>query len=92
LTISIAPETVGVDRLVGQRQHVEQRVEMADRGGNVDRLDRIAADEMNRIETLPKPDEVLIVAPGARTPPSRSVERIGGARHRAESDAPSANR
>ena len=81
-----------MDRLVGQRQHVEQRVEMADRGGNVDRFDRIAGDEMNRIETLPKPDEVLIVAPVAGPPPSRAVERIGGARHGAEGDVPTANR
>ena len=41
--IALAPERIGVDRLVGQRQHVEQRVEMADRGVDVGRLDRIAA-------------------------------------------------
>ncbi len=89
--VALAPEAVGVDRLVGQRQHVEQRVEMADRGGNVDRLDRIAADEMNRIETLPEANEVLIVAPVAGPPASRAVKRIGGARHGAESDVPAAD-
>ena len=31
-----------------------------------DRLDRIAADEVDRIETLPKTDEVLVVALVAR--------------------------
>ena len=48
--IALAPEAVGVDRLVRQRQHVEERVEMADRGVNVDRFDRIAAPEMDGIE------------------------------------------
>ena len=81
-----------MDRLVGQRQHVEQRVEMADRGGNVDRLDRIAADEMNRIETLTEAYEVLIVAPVAGPPPSGPVKRIGCARHGAEGDVPTADR
>jgi hypothetical protein len=48
---------------------------MADGGVNVGRLDRIAADEMNRIETLPEADEVLIVPLVAgRRPPARSNE------------------
>ena len=59
---------------------------------NIDRLDRIAADEVNRIETLPKANEVLIVVLGAGPPPTGAVERIGGARHGAESDVASADR
>jgi hypothetical protein len=64
---------------------------VADRGGNVDRLDRIAADEMNRIETLTKAYEVLIVASVAGPPPSRPVKRIWGACHGAEGDVPTAD-
>ena len=86
--IALAPEAIGVDRLVGQRQHVEQRVEMANGGVNVDRLDRIAAPEMDRIEALAETDEVLKVALVARPPPARAVERVGRARHRPERDVP----
>ena len=84
--IALAPEAIGVDRLVGQGQHVEQRVEMADGGVNVDRLDRIAAPEMDRIEALAEADEVLEVAFVSLPPPARAVERIGRARHRSERD------
>jgi hypothetical protein len=89
---ALAPEAVGVNGLVGERQHVEQRVEMADGGVNVGRLDRIAADEMNRIETLPEADEVLIVPLVAGPQPAGAIKRIGGARHGAESDVAPANR
>ncbi len=81
-----------MDRLVGKRQHVEQRVEMAHGRMNVDRLDRIAAPEVNRIETLPEADEVLVVALIAGPPPAGAVERIGRARDRAEGDVSPADR
>ena len=80
-----------MDRLVGERQHVEQRVEMTDGGMKVDRLDRIAADKMDRIETLSEAYEVLIVARIAGPPPAGAVERIGSARNGAESDVAPAN-
>ena len=84
--VALAPEAVGVDRLVRQRQHVEERVEVADRGVNVDRLDRIAAPEMDRIEGLPKSEEVLVVAMIARPSSAGAIEGIGRARHGAEGD------
>ena len=90
--IALPPEAVGVDRLVGQREQVEQRLEMTNGGVNVDRLDRVAAPEMDRIETLPEADEVLIVALVAGPASARAVEGIGRARHRAERDVTPADR
>ena len=83
---ALAPQAVGVDRLVRQREHVEQRVEMADRGVDVDRLDGIAAPDMDRIEALAEPQEILVVAPIAGPPAAVAVEGIGRAGDRAESD------
>ena len=72
-------ERVGVDRLVRQRQHVEERVEMADRGVDVDRLDRIAAPEMHGVERLPEPEEVLEVVPVAGPAAAVAVGDVGRA-------------
>ena len=64
---------------------------MADRGVNVDRFDRIAAPEVDRVERLAESDEVLVVALVSRPPPAGAIEGIGRARHRAERDMAPAN-
>ena len=53
----IAPfsEAIGVDRLVRERQHVEERVEMAHGRVDVGRLNGIAAPDMHGIERLAEP-------------------------------------
>ncbi len=80
-----------MDGLIGQRQHVEKRVEMADGRVDVDRLDRIAAPEMNKIERLPEPKEVPIVALVARPSPAGAIEGVGGARDGTEGDVTAAD-
>ena len=59
---------------------------MTNGGVNVDRLDRIAAPEMDRIEALAETDEVLEVAPGARPPPTRAVRFAGSTSMRVRPD------
>ena len=91
-TISIAsrlrcrPEPVAVDRLVGERQHVVDRVEVADRRVDVDRLDRVAGEEVDDVEHLAEPDEVLVVGPVADPPAAVEVVDVRRARHRPEGD------
>ena len=52
-------ERIGVDHLVGEREHVVMRVEMPNRGVDVDWLDRIAAVEMYAVVGLGKAKKVL---------------------------------
>src|SRR5690242_2172315 len=66
-----------MDRLVRERQQVVDRMQMADRRMDVDRLDRVAAEEMDRVEHLAEADEGLVVRPVAD--PSAVVE-IGDVR------------
>ena len=47
---ALLAQRIGVERLVGQHRHVAQRIEMADRGVEIDRLDRIARDEVDAVE------------------------------------------
>ena len=54
----LGAEAVGVHDLVGQRQLLEEAVEVADRGVDVDRLDRIAAGDVDAVEVLGELDEV----------------------------------
>ena len=75
-----------MDGLIRQRQHVEERVEVADGSVDVDRLDRVAAPEMNRIERLPEPKEVLVVAMVAGPSAAGAIEGVGGAGDGTESD------
>ena len=84
IEVALPAQAVGVDRLVRQGQHVEQGVEVADRGMDVDRLDRIAAPQMNGVERLSEPDEVPVVGMVAGAPAAFAVERIGGGGNGAE--------
>ncbi len=64
---------------------------MADRGVDVDRLDRIAAPDMDGVEHLAELDEVAVVGVVAAAPPAVAVGRVGRARHRAEGDVVAAD-
>ena len=50
-----------MDRFVGEGQQVPERVEVADRGMDVDGLDGVTGEEMDRVEHLAEPDQVLEV-------------------------------
>ena len=83
--VAVAAKAVGVDRLVGQGQHVEQRIEMAHRGVDVGWLDRIAAPQMHAVDALAEPDKIAEVAPVAGPASAVAVKAVGGAANRAES-------
>src|SRR5271169_3394451 len=59
---------------------------MSNRGVKVDRFDGIAAPDMNGIESLPEPQEILIVAMISWTSAAVTIERVRRAGHRTESD------
>ena len=90
--IALPPEAVAVDRLVRKGQHVEEGVEMAHGRMDVDRLDRIAAPEVDRVERLPEADEVAVVGDRPGPPAAGAIEGVGRARHRAEGDVTTADR
>ena len=73
-----------MDRLVGQRQRVVRGIEMADRRVDVDRLDRVAGDEVDDLEHLGKADEVLVVGPVAHPAAALQVGDVRGTRDGAE--------
>ena len=75
-----------MDRLVRQRQHIEQRGQMAHGGVDVDRLDGIAAPDMHGVERLSEPDEILEVAVVAGPPAALAIEGVGRRGDRAEGD------
>ena len=52
-------------------------MEVADRGVHVDRLDRVAADEVDALEHLRQPAEVLVVGAVAGAPAAIEVARVG---------------
>ena len=72
VAVALGAEAVAVRHLVGERQHVEGRLEVAHRPVQVDRLDRVAADEVDDLERLAQLEQV---AEGRRG-------RRGGARRR----------
>ena len=77
---ALGAEAVGVHHLVGQRQLLVEAVEVADRGVDVDRLDRVAAGEVDAVEVLRQPDEVaevLDVADAAAAVEVHGVRRRG---------------
>ena len=50
VAVALGAEAVAVRHLVGEREHVERRLEVAHRPVQVDRLDRVAADEVDDVE------------------------------------------
>src|ERR1700722_5694250 len=76
IEIALAPEAVSVDRFVRQRQHIEDRVEMAHGCMNSDRLDGIAAPQMDLFEALAELDEILDIAVIAGSAAPLAIEGI----------------
>ena len=72
-------QRVGVGGLVGQRVDVAQRLEVADVGRDVDRLDRVAAGQVQDVEGTGRASGSRGSRPGCpgRRPRSRS-EQLGG--------------
>src|SRR3546814_8779895 len=70
---ALAPQRVGVQRLVGHGQDVAQRLQVADRGVDVDRLDRVAAEHVDGVELVAEPDQVLEVPAVADAPAAGEV-------------------
>ena len=77
---ALLPERVGVHDFVGQRQLVVDGVEMADGGVDVDRLDRIAAGEMDAVEILRELHEVAKALAVAGAPAAVEVHGVRRAR------------
>ena len=77
---ALGAKRIGMDHLVGQHQLVIQAVEMADRGMDVHRLDRIAAGKMHAVEILGQLDEIAIAC-GRR---SCAPIEIGAVRRRGD--------
>src|SRR3546814_4223903 len=66
-------------RLVGHGQDVAQRLQVADRGVDVDRLDRVAAEHVDGVELVAEPDQVLEVPAVADAPAAGEVGDVRGA-------------
>ena len=66
VTVLLAAEAVAVDVLVGERQDVERGVDVAHRCVDVDRLDRVAGDEVDRVEHLGQLEQVVETDLGRR--------------------------
>ena len=84
--VALPAEAVGVDRLVHQGQGVERRVEVPDAVVQVDGLDRVAGQEMDRVERLAQAQQVLVVDPVADPPAAVEVGHVGRAADRPEGD------
>ena len=65
-----------VDRLVHQRQRVVGGVEVADAVVDVDRLDRVARQEVDRVERLAEAQQVLVVLAVADPPTAVEVRHV----------------
>ena len=72
IDVALAAEAVAVDRLVHQGQRVVAGPQVADAVVEVDRLDRVAGQEVDGVERLPEPQQVLVV--GAVADPPAAVE------------------
>ena len=74
--VALATQAVAVDRLVHQGQRVERRVQVPDAVMEVDRLDRIARQEMDRGQGLGETQQVLVVGPVADPPAAVEVGHV----------------
>ena len=84
--VALPSQAVGVDRLVHQGQRVERGVEVADAVVEVDRLDRVAGEEVDRVERLAQAEQVLVVGAIADPPAAVEVGDVGRAADRPERD------
>src|SRR3954454_15479 len=84
--VALAAEAVAVDRLVHQRQRVEGRPEVTDAVMEVDGLHGVARQEMDRVEHLREPQQVLVVGTVADPAAPIEIGDVGRAPDRAECD------
>ena len=80
-----------MEHLVRERQHVQGGVEVAHRPVQVDRLDRVAADEVDHLEGLAQLEEVAEGVPRAGPPRPVQSDDVGRAAHRPEGDGVTAD-
>ena len=86
------PSDVGVDRLVRERQQRRGSRAGGGRRVDVDRLDRIAGEEVDDVEHLEQADQVLVVGAVADPPAAIEVGDVGRAGDRPERDPVAADR
>ena len=91
VTVALPAEAVGVERLVRQRERVVGRVEVAHGRVDVDRLDRIAGEEVDGVEHLGQPQQILVVGPVADSPAALEIGHVRRARHRPEREVVAAD-
>ena len=84
--VPLPAQAVRVDRLVEEDERVVDRVEVADRRMDVDRLDGVAAEEVDDVDHLAQPDQVLVVPPVPDPAAAVGVGDVRRAPHRAERD------
>ena len=84
--VALTAEAVAVDRLVHQGQGVVARLQVADAVMEVDRLDRIARQEVDGVERLGQPQQVLVVGAVADPPAAVEVGDVGRAADGPEGD------
>src|SRR5439155_26619705 len=72
-------QRIGMEGLVGQYRHVAQSFEMADRGMDVDRLDRIARNEADAVEMLRKLQKIAVIGMVAGAPAIVEIGAVGRA-------------
>ena len=92
VAVALAAEAVAVQHLVGEGEHVERRLEMADRVVQVDRLDRVAADEVDDVERLAEPQQIAERRPVTRPADAVEIDEVRWATDRSEREVVTADR
>ena len=80
-----------MNHLIGQRQLVIKAVEVADRGMQIHRLDRIATGKMNAVEILGQLDEIAVAFAVAHASAALDVRAVGRRGNIAEYNVIAAN-
>ena len=85
VAVALPAEAVGVERLVGQRRaHRTSASRWRTAGVEIDRLDRVAGEEVDAVEHLRQPQQVLVVGVVADASPVVDVGHVRRAGDRAE--------
>ena len=84
--VALAAEAVAVDRLVHQGQRVVAGPQVPDAVMEVDRLHRVARQEVDGVERLGQAQQVLVVGPVADPPAAIEVGDVGRAADGPERD------
>ena len=85
-------QRIGVRDLVGQRQFVEQHIQMAHRSVHIHRLDRVSSGDMDAVEVLGQLQQVCALCTRARHLSRRHVPVIGRRRDIHEDDIAATDR